>query len=66
MLKHKAGVDNKVADALSRRMVILVALSTEVTRFEQLKNDYELCPDFREIFKLLVDRIVHERDDFFL
>ena len=47
-------------------MTILVALSAEVTRFERLKNDYESCLDFREIFKLLADGIVHKRDDFFL
>ena len=31
VLKHKAGVENKVADALSRRVMILVAISAEVT-----------------------------------
>ena len=34
MIKHKAGVENKVADALTRRVSILVAVSNEVTGFE--------------------------------
>ena len=36
VLKHKAGVENKVADALSRRVMILVAMSAKMTGFERL------------------------------
>ena len=49
VLKHKAGVENKV-DALSRRVMILVAMSAEVTEFERLREEYESCPDFGEIY----------------
>ena len=66
MIKHKAGVENKVADALSRRMSILVAVSHEVTGFERIKNDYESCPDFGEVFKVLKDGLVREQNDYFL
>jgi len=66
VIKHKAGVENKVADALSRRVSILVAISNEVTGFERIKNDYESCPDFGEPYKLLADGLVRERDDYFL
>jgi len=31
LLRHKARVENKVVDALSQRVMILVAMSTEVT-----------------------------------
>ena len=48
-LKHRAGVENKVDDALSRRMMILVAMSAEVTWFQRLREEYESCPDFGEI-----------------
>ena len=38
VLKHKAGVENKVADALSWRVMILVAMSAEVIGFETLRG----------------------------
>jgi len=46
--KHRAGVENKAADALSRRVSLLS--SVKVTRFEQLKDDYKSCPDFGELY----------------
>ena len=38
VLKHKARVENKVADALSRRVTKLVAMGAEVTMFERLRG----------------------------
>ena len=49
VLKHKAGVENKVADALSRRVMTLVTMSTEVIGFERLREEYDSCPDFEKI-----------------
>jgi len=46
VLKHKAGVENKVADALSRRVMTLVTMSTEVIGFKRLREKYDSCPDF--------------------
>ena len=66
VIKHKVGVENKVADALSRRVSILTATSSEVTEFEQIKDDYDSCLDFGEVYKLLVDGLVYEQDDYFL
>ena len=65
MIKHKAGVENKVADALSHRVSILVAISNEVTGFERIKNDYESYPDFGEVYNLLADGLVRKRNDYF-
>jgi len=42
-LKHKSGMKNKVADALSRRVTLLSVMSVEVTGFERLKEEYESC-----------------------
>ena len=50
MVKHRAGVENKAADALSRRVSWLTVMSVKVTGFERLKDDYESCPDFGELY----------------
>ena len=55
MIKHKSGVENKFVDALSRRMTIFVAVSMEVIEFERLKDDYETCLDFGDIYTVLRD-----------
>ena len=53
VLKHRAGTENKVADALSHRALLLNSISTEVIGFERLKDEYEKCPDFKTIFQSL-------------
>ena len=53
VLKHHVGTENKVADALSRRSILLNAVSTEVIGFEKLKEEYPNCPDFSENFQTL-------------
>ena len=64
LLKHKAGVQNKVADILSRRVIILIVMSAEVTGFERLKEEYESCFNFGKIYVTLRDRSVREIDCF--
>ena len=59
------GVENKVADALNCRVMILVAMSEEVTGFKRLR-EYESCPDFGEIYVALWDSFVREMDGFLL
>ena len=66
MLQHKAGTENKAADALSRRISLLVAMSIETTRFERIREEYATCPDFEKIYTLLRDGLARELDDFFL
>ena len=39
VLKHKAGVENKPADTLSRKVNLLAAMKIEVKGFEKLKED---------------------------
>ena len=39
VLRHKFGVDNKVADALSRRVTLLSVMSTKVIEFEKLQEE---------------------------
>ena len=52
-LKHKAGVENRVADALSHRRTLLSVMSIEVVGFEKIKDTYESCPDFENIYTCL-------------
>ena len=53
VLKHRAGTENKVADALSRRSLLLSTIKTEVVGFDQIKEQYDTCPDFKEIHQAL-------------
>ena len=53
MVKHRAGVENKAVDALSRRVSLLSVMSVKVTRFKRLKDDYKSCPDFGELYTSL-------------
>ena len=48
-MKHRVGVKNKAADALSRRVSLLSIMNVKVIGFERLKDDYESCPDFGEL-----------------
>ncbi|XP_020702245.1 uncharacterized protein LOC110113876 [Dendrobium catenatum] len=49
--QHKPGVANKVADALSRKNVLLTKLQIETSGLEHLKELYETDPEFGSIWK---------------
>ena len=52
-LKHKAGIENKAADAFSRRVTLLSMMSTKVTGFERLRDEYKSCPNFGKLHATL-------------
>ncbi len=53
MLKHKAGVENCVADALSRKSLLLQHLLVGVPRFTDLPATYTNDPDFGALYMQL-------------
>ena len=66
MVKHRVGVENKAANALSRRVSLLSIMSVKVTGFERLKDDYESCPDFEEFYTSLSNALWPILDDYTL
>lgn len=50
VLKYKSRSENKVADALSHKTFILHTMCVQVTEFDRLKEDYELCAYLGSIF----------------
>ena len=51
VLKHKSGKENQVADALSRRSLLLTIVSTKVVGFDRLKDEYKHCLNFSNIYQ---------------
>ena len=49
MLQHRSGRSNRVANALSRRQLVLTVMQVEVVGFDELKNLYPEDPNFTEM-----------------
>lgn len=64
-LRHKTGVDNKAANALSR-VFSLSKMFTVVIDFERIKNDYDTCPNFNEVYMVWKDETTPEIDGYIL
>src|SRR4029078_6819082 len=56
-IQHKAGSQNKVADALSRKNMLLNALESKIIGFEMLKASYEKDADFGEVYLKTKERV---------
>ncbi|PKU65627.1 hypothetical protein MA16_Dca021516 [Dendrobium catenatum] len=54
-IRHKPGVENKVADALSRKAALLTQMQTELVGLEYVKELYEEDADFCSIWKQCQD-----------
>ncbi|GKV53145.1 hypothetical protein SLEP1_g59685 [Rubroshorea leprosula] len=60
LLKYKFAVQNRVADALSRRHALLTSLQMKVTGFEVIKELYEDDPDFSNIWQATSNQALQE------
>uniref|UniRef100_A0A5B7BML6 RNA-directed DNA polymerase n=1 Tax=Davidia involucrata TaxID=16924 RepID=A0A5B7BML6_DAVIN len=66
VLNHRAGVENKAADALSRVVLVLQSMSVHVIGFDRMKDSYANCPDFGIIFQAVRDGNRRDYVDFIL
>ena len=55
VLKHKAKVENRATNVLSRVIYILTSLAVQVIGFDQLIKDYFSCKDFSIIYSELLN-----------
>ena len=65
MVKHKVGVTNRVADALSQRSNLLIAMQLEVSGFDSFRDLLDTDPYFLPILVVVrvgerTDYLVHE------
>ena len=61
LLKYRSGRSNRVADALSRRQLLLTVMQVEVVGFDELKNMYPKDPDFAEAWKACKELVTVDR-----
>ena len=52
-MKHRADVENRATDVLSRHHTLLSTVSIEVVGFDKVKEDYEECLNFGDILTTL-------------
>jgi hypothetical protein len=62
VIKHISGSTNKVADALSRRCLILQEFQVETLGFEHLKEMYQEDPDFKEAYEACENPLLREKN----
>ena len=61
VLKHISGSSNKVADALSRRRLVLQEVQMNVLGLENLKDMYEEDADFKEAYEACQNQVFRDR-----
>ena len=52
VIRYKQGKENIVADALSRRYVLISTLDAKLLGYEQIKELYSLDHDFEEVYRM--------------
>ncbi|XP_022871711.1 uncharacterized protein LOC111390827 [Olea europaea var. sylvestris] len=59
-LKHQAGSLNRVADALSRRTLLLTTMSTKIVGFEAFPHMHAVDPSFGKIIREIISELHNE------
>ncbi|XP_022871712.1 uncharacterized protein LOC111390828 [Olea europaea var. sylvestris] len=60
IMRHQAGSLNQVADALSRRTLLLATMSTKIVGFEAFPHMYAVDPSFGKIIREVTDNHRHD------
>jgi hypothetical protein len=61
VIKHIFGNANKVADALSRKILILQEFQVKTLGFDHLKEMYHSDPDFREAYEACANPMLRDK-----
>jgi hypothetical protein len=61
VIKHISGTSNKVANALSRKCLLLQEFRVKTLRFENLKDMYAEDADFREAYEVAGNPVLRDR-----
>jgi hypothetical protein len=61
VIKHISGIANKVADALSRKCLLLQEFRVKTLGFENLKDMYAGDADFGEVYEAVENPVLRER-----
>jgi hypothetical protein len=61
VIKHISGTANKVADALSRKCLLLQEFRVKTLGFDDLKEMYQDDPDFKEAYEATENPILRDR-----
>jgi hypothetical protein len=60
VIKHTSGIANKVADAFSKRCLILQEFQVETLGFKRLKEMYQEDPNFKEVDEAFENSLLRE------
>ena len=61
VIKHISGTSNKVADALSRKCLLLQDFRVKTLCFDDLRDMYKDDPDFKEAYEAAENPILGDR-----
>jgi hypothetical protein len=61
VIKHISGTTDKVADALSRKCLLLQEFRVKTLGFDDLRSMYADDPDFKEVYEAAENPILRDR-----
>ncbi|XP_073117066.1 uncharacterized protein [Elaeis guineensis] len=64
IFKHHVGVENKAVDTLGRVIGILHSVEVIVVGFKRIKDEYDECKDFDEVYGALMNNHIISNIDF--